>query len=137
MKRALLHSTEPGRICEVVEIGQEFEVHDNFTWVDVPDDTTTSDKYQDGSVIKFDPVAVPGFAEHAYKVARGIGYGSIGDQLDMLFKEVAATGTISNTGAWFNHVSSIKTQIPKDDPYAVQAWNERYWESISGNSSPR
>lgn len=132
--RALLHNTEPGRICDIVEPGNEFEVHENFQWVDVPDGTTTHDTYnEDGTITKFDILSLPGFAENAYKVARNIGYGSIGDQLDMLFKELQATGTISNSGAWATHIASIKAAIPKDDPMTVHEWNQQHWQSIQGN----
>lgn len=132
--RALLHIQEPGRICELRPVGEEFEVHSNFFWVDVPDDTTVHDTYnEDGTITKFDITKVHGFAENAYKVARGIGYGSVGDQLDMLFKEVMSTGTISNSGPWVTHVASIKAAIPKDDPQAVHEWNMQYWQSIQGN----
>jgi hypothetical protein len=52
MKKALLHYNEPGRICQVVAVGEEFEVHENFVWVDVPDDTTEADKWDvDASVV--------------------------------------------------------------------------------------
>jgi len=132
--RALIHTTEPGRICEIRESGNEFEVHPNFIWVDVPDGTNTADTYnEDGSITKFDITAQPGFAENAYKVARGIGYQSIGDQLDMIFKEIQANGTISNTGPWATHIASVKAAIPKDDPQAVHEWNQQYWQSIQGN----
>lgn len=132
--RALISKHEPGRICDITEPGKEFEVHPDFSWVDVPDGTTAQDTYnQDGTITKFDIRNVPGFAENAYRVARGIGYGSIGDQLDMLFKEVVATGTISNTGPWATHIASIKSAIPKDDVDAVIAWNQQYLESIQGN----
>jgi hypothetical protein len=133
MKRALLNSNEPGRICQVVDIGSEFDVHESFSWIDVPDDTTTSDRYENGEVVKFDITTLPGFAENGYKVARTIGYTSIGDQLDMLFKEVQATGTISNTGPWATHIASIKAAIPKDNPQAVHEWNQQYWASIQAN----
>jgi hypothetical protein len=135
MKRALITSNEPGRICEVVDSGNEFEVHNAFSWVDVPDDTTTNDIYNadTGEITKLQPWEVPGFAEDGYRVARQIGYGGIGDQLDMLFKEVMATGTISNTGAWATHISGIKSTIPKDDPQAIHEWNVAYWNRISGN----
>jgi hypothetical protein len=134
MKRALLHSNEPGRICDVVSIGQEFEVHDNFTWIDVPDDTTNIDRWdiENNCVIKFNPLEVPGFAETAYLVARGIAYGSIGTQLDMLYHELKNTGTISNTGPWATHVATVKSDIPKDDPAAVLAWNIEQFNKNSG-----
>jgi hypothetical protein len=132
--RGLLSSQEPGRICDIVEAGNEFEVHENFTWVDIPDGTTTADKYNpDGTITKFDILSQPGFAENAYIVARTIAYTAIGNQLDMLFKELQATGTISNTGPWATHIASVKAAIPKDDPAAVLAWNQRQWEISQGN----
>lgn len=133
MKRALINSNEPGRICDIVDIGNEFEVHESFSWVDVPDNTTTADRFENGEIIKFDILQLPGFEEHGYKVARGIAYKSIGDQLDMLFKEIQATGTISNTGPWATHITAVKAAIPKDDPQAVHEWNQQYWASIQGN----
>jgi len=125
MLKALLHNQEPGRICEVVTPGNEFEVHENFQWVDVPDDTTLVDKYNpDGTITKFDQTALPGFREYAYQIARGIAYQSPGNQLDMLFHELIATGSISNTGTWATHIAEVKANIPKDDPEAVIAWNQ-------------
>jgi hypothetical protein len=133
MKKALINSNEPGRICDIVDVGNEFEVHNSFSWVDVPDDTTTQDRYENGEITKFDILSLPGFAEQGYKVARGIAYKSIGDQLDMLFKEIQTTGTISNTGPWVTHIAAVKSAIPKDDPQAVHEWNQQYWASIQGN----
>ena len=137
MKRALLHSVEPGRICDVVDPGAEFEVHENFSWVDVPNDTTTSDRYNDdGTITKFDVLSIPGFAENAYKVARAIAYGDIGNQLDMLYHELNTTGTISNTGPWVSHIRSMKANIPKDDPQAVHEWNQAQWAANQANTAP-
>lgn len=122
MKRALISRLEDFRICEVVDKGNEFETSEDFYWLDVPDDTTTSDTLsrEDGvSIIKFDPVKQPGFAENAYRVARGLAYKSTGEQLDMLFKELMTTGTISPDGPWAAHITNVKAMIPKDDPQAV------------------
>jgi hypothetical protein len=132
MLRALLHNQEPGRICDIVQPGNEFEVHSNFTWIDVPDDTTTTDRYNeaDGTIIKHDLASDPVFAENAYKLARGIAYGSPGEQLDMLFHELKATGSISSTGTWATHIAIVKTNIPKDDPVAVLAWNKAQYDAV-------
>lgn len=128
MKRALINSLEPGRVCEIREVGEEFEVADTFSWIDCADDVTTSHKYdqESGEFKPFDIVSQPGFAEEGYKVARTIAYGPIGNQLDMLYKELKNTGTISPNGEWAQHVANVKVAIPKDDPAAVQAWNEWY-----------
>lgn len=40
---------------------------------------------------------------------------TIGDQLDLLWHEVNTTGTVSNTGEWFNAVKAVKEAHPKDD----------------------
>tara|TARA_R110000868_G_scaffold324561_1_gene585414 strand:- start:101 stop:511 length:411 start_codon:yes stop_codon:yes gene_type:complete len=125
MKKALLHSIEVGRVCEVVEAGQEFEVAKDFTWIDCPDDVTSSHTYDETTETfkAFDILTTPGFAENAYKVARSIAYTDVGNQLDMLYKEIQATGSISVDGPWVTHVTEVKTNIPKDDPAAVLAWN--------------
>ena len=125
MKKALINSIEPGRICEVVDIGQEFEVAETFTWIDCPDDVITSHKYDSETkeFTAFDILTTPGFAENAYKVARSIAYTGIGDQLATIFKELQSTGSISSTGPWATHIATVKANIPKDDPAAVLAWN--------------
>jgi hypothetical protein len=93
------------------------------------------DKFDEesGEFVKFDILSIPGFAEEGYKVARQIAYTSVGNQLDMLFKELQATGTISNTGPWASHVADVKATIPKDDPAAVLAWNQWYVQQTQGN----
>jgi len=50
MKRALIQGT---RICEVADA--DFPVAAGLTWVDVADDTTTQDTYENGAVIKYAP----------------------------------------------------------------------------------
>lgn len=121
MKRALISKIENNRICEVKNVGEEFGVTDDFYWVDVPDDTSTTDTYipETGEIKKFNPIEQPGFAENAYKVARAIAYKSPGEQLDMLYKELAATGTVSPDGPWAKHIAEVKSAIPKDNPQAV------------------
>jgi hypothetical protein len=133
--RGLIHPAEPGRICDIVEAGNEFEVHEDFLWVDLPDGTTTADTYNQisGEVSKFDITQLPGFAESAYRVARTIAYTEIGNQLDMLYKELQATGTISNSGPWATHIASVKQAIPKDNPQAVHEWNMAYAAQMQGN----
>lgn len=50
MKKALTDGT---RICEIVNDGEEFEVHASLVWVEVADDTTTKDTLVDDAVVKF------------------------------------------------------------------------------------
>jgi hypothetical protein len=137
MKKALLHSLEPGRICQIVDSGNEFEVAPSFSWVDVPDDTTYRDTWdtENNAVKKYNILEDPVFLAEGYKVARGIAYKPIGDQLDMIYKEVQANGTISNTGAWATHIANVKATIPKDDPAAVLAWNEELRKSLENKGT--
>lgn len=122
MKRVLLNTLEPGRICEVVEPGNEFEVAPSFYWIDAPDNVTTSHTYDDGNFIEYDPTKRQDFVENGYKLARQIGYKSVGEQLDMLYKELQQTGSISSSGTWSQHITSIKQAIPKDNPAVVLQW---------------
>jgi hypothetical protein len=48
MKRALIQGT---RICEIADA--DFPVAEGLTWVDVADDTTTQDTYENGAVVKY------------------------------------------------------------------------------------
>lgn len=49
MKKALINSDEPGRICEVHQTG--FPVAPGMTWVDCADDVTPeTHRYNDGAV---------------------------------------------------------------------------------------
>lgn len=135
MKSALISLIEIGRVCDVVEQGNEFETTSDFKWVSCPDDTTNSHKYDEvtETFIPYNPLLVPGFAEEGYKVARQIAYKSVGEQMDMMFKELAATGTISPDGPWATHISNVKTAIPKDDPEAVLEWNRKHAEQMANS----
>ena len=39
-------------------------------------------------------------------------YASIGDQLDMLYKDIVA-GTVSTSGTWATHIKAVKDANPK------------------------
>lgn len=54
MKKALIHGE---RICEIRE--DEFPVAEPMFWVDVPDDTSVEDTYENGVVVKYLPVPMP------------------------------------------------------------------------------
>lgn len=50
MKKALTDGT---RICEIVNDGDEFEVHSSLVWVEVADDTSVKDTWVNNAVVKF------------------------------------------------------------------------------------
>lgn len=135
MKKALISKIENDRICEVRNFEDIFEVSSDFEWIDCPDNITNHYTYdrENNSFKEFDMINVPGFRENGYKVARQIAYGNIGDQLDMIFKEITATGVISVDGPWATLIASVKNEIPKDNPEAVQVWNIQWNEKTSVN----
>jgi hypothetical protein len=133
MKSALISLLEIGRVCEVVDVGNEFETTADFKWVPCPVDTLTSHKYDEvtDTFIPFNPLLIPGFVEEGYRVARQIAYKSVGEQMDMMFKELAATGSIAPDGPWATHIASVKEAIPKDNPEAVMEWNRKHAEATA------
>ena len=44
--------------------------------------------------------------------ATGTIYASIGDQLDMLYKDIVA-GTVTTSGTWATHIKAVKDAHPK------------------------
>lgn len=56
---------------------------------------------------------LPQFFEPPYNIKRMQNYARIEDQLDMLWHELNANGTISTTGEWFNSIKNIKEKFPK------------------------
>ena len=78
------------RICQIVNPGEEFEVHSDFKWVDVADNTVdNSDTYKDGKVVKALTLAQRRELEdplHACMEYRMENYPSIYDYIDGVVK---------------------------------------------------
>jgi hypothetical protein len=52
--------------------------------------------------------------ENGYKTARQESYGSIGDQLDLLFHDMSADKG-DKTGEWYKAINKVKTDNPKPE----------------------
>lgn len=118
MKRVLLAMDE--YVHEIVDtVADQFEVHNSMQWVDAPDDITSRHTWTitDGVVVFIDPVPM----ETNYMLARGIAFGSIGDQLDSIYHHLAGGGVLDTNSPWFQHIAMIKTEFPKDDQAAINA----------------
>jgi hypothetical protein len=114
MKKALIDSTT-SRVVQVADA--EFEVHGALYWVDCPDTT-------DGFYL-YDPVEKTFTDPHAHNkdeygnpvepftMQRMRAYPPSGDQLDMLWKELRDTGTISKDGKWYQAIHAVKQAVPK------------------------
>jgi hypothetical protein len=46
-------------------------------------------------------------------------YPGLGDQLDMLWKEIRDNGTISKDGQWFKNIQMVKDLIPRPENYSL------------------
>lgn len=140
-KFILTNIYEDNRICDVVDsAGLKFDVHSDFTWKQL-DSTHSAMNVDDGwlwkdsdewdsdagtffaKTIVWEPSIIDSnFETDGYKFARIIAYKSVGDQLDMLYKEIQSKGSIDSSGDWFQHITQVKTDIPKDSAQAVLDW---------------
>lgn len=122
MKRALIER-QTNRVLQVED--QDFDVHEGgMYWVDCPDDTGTYYLYDPENLTFEDPHAHSkdefGNPVEPFNMQRMRAYPPSGEQLDMLFKELRDTGTISKDGAWFKSIQAVKAAIPKPiDPTVV------------------
>ena len=143
MKKALIDSRD-NRVIQVAD--EEFPAHESLYWVDCPDDTGTYYIYDPENLTFEDPHAHTkdefGNPVEPFNMQRMRAYPPMGEQLDMLFKEIRDTGTISADGMWFTAIQSIKEAIPKPvDPNTVaQHLNSdgtmvQFYNDISGVTS--
>jgi hypothetical protein len=128
-KRALIESNT-NRVVQVVATeADQFEVHGGLFWTDCPDNTESYFLLKDNNTYE-DPHAANrdefGQTVEPFYMQRMRAYASGGDQMDMIYKELMSTGTISSTGPWATHITSVKQAIPK--PSIVQ--------TVSGVSQP-
>jgi len=105
-----------GYIHQIEEPGDEFPIYNGpdakFTWMDAPDEVTLDwtlefSPSQNKSIwVERDaPAADPA-------VARKVAYGTIEEQLDMIYHELQDTGTLSATGPWASHITLVKNTLP-------------------------
>ena len=117
MKRALIDNNN--KVLQVEE--QDFEVHEGLYWVNCPDDAMSGYTYDPVNLTFEDPHAHTkdefGNPVEPFSMQRMRAYPGVGEQLDLLFKEIRDTGSISTDGAWFQAISAVKEMIPKpSDP---------------------
>ena len=73
-------------------------------------DTAWSDEYKIGlGLVKIEePDPVP--PETTYDHLRMVGYGPLGDQLDMIYWD-----NINGTSVWQDHIAAVKAEFPKPE----------------------
>jgi hypothetical protein len=119
MKRALIDKRF-WTVCQIIEQGEtEFETTDDFMWADCPDNCETPWAYDAETQEYTDPHAHHrdefGNPVEPFVMQRMRAYPPMGDQLDMLFKEIKNTGGISVDGEWFQSIQLVKDNVPKPD----------------------
>ena len=115
--KALISKNENGRISEIKQDSDTFEVHESMVWVDIPESENIAPNTHLYDIENKIFIAFPKETddETRFLCARQVAYGSIGEQLDMMYHEIKEKGTLSNTGAWFNHVTKVKTDVTRDN----------------------
>ena len=131
MKRAIVQG-DSGMITDICDPGDEFQIYEgadaNMKWCDVPDDTTNQCLMVNGVV--YDREELEDQRE-AYIVARMTAYGSIGEQLDMMYQDQLDGGT-----RFRDHIATVKANTPSpstapvfvEDARKVQVPGRKAWE---------
>jgi hypothetical protein len=117
MKKALIDKRF-WTVTQIIELDQpEFETTTDFMWVSCPDNCQSAWPYNNETGEFTDPHAHSrdefGNPVEPFVMQRMRSYPPMGDQFDMLFKEIKATGTISPTGEWFQSIQYVKDNLPK------------------------
>lgn len=99
-----------GRIAQVTE--NTFPVHENFKWVDCPEDCSPDWSYEDGT---FTPPSPP---QKDYRQKRRAEYQDVGDTLDAILKQLNhdrlnGRELIQEADDVLNHWLAVKAKHPK------------------------
>lgn len=115
-KRALIEANT-NRVVQIVNTeADQFEVHGGLFWKDCPDNTQSyfllkeDGSYEDPHAANRDEF---GQTVEPFYMQRMRAYAGGGEQMDMIYKELMATGTLSPTGPWASHITTVKAAIPK------------------------
>ena len=115
-KRALIENNT-NRVVQIVQTeADQFEVHGGLYWIDCPDNTESYFLLKDDGSFE-DPHEANrdafGQTVEPFYMQRMRAYAGSGEQLDMLYKELMSTGTLSANGPWATHITTVKAAIPK------------------------
>ena len=118
MAKWAIINKDNGTLTDICDAEDKFEIYEgadaSFKWCEVPDDTTYDHAMVNGVVIhRSDNEDLRDLAI----VERGIAYGPIGDELDMIYRDQK-----NGTTEFKDHVDNVKatTTKPGDIPAFVQ-----------------
>lgn len=118
-KYALVHIRETRVQGIANNEAERFEVHPDMVWHKCPAEVEFMWEY-DWVTGEFSP---PNRPETNYTVARKVGYGDIGNQLDSIYKAIQ-TGESDPLASWAAKIEKVKILFPKDNQAAVVAAND-------------
>ena len=143
MKKALMDYT--GYVADIVEPGEEYPLFLGRgcaqMWVNAPDNITKTWTLE-WSPAAEDMIWVERSETYADPATtRRVAYGDVGQQLDMLFKDLDAGRALDADDAlWFNHIKTVKehTARPSDveEPMDPTMTEEEIAEFMSDNVEP-
>mgnify|MGYP001376773203 CR=1 FL=1 len=121
MAKQALVNRHNGTLTDIVDEADKFEVYEGndaeFKWCEVPDDTTYDHYMVNGVVIHRSENE--DLREEAI-VTRMDAYGSVGDQLDMMYRD-----QLNGTTEWKDFVANVKATTTKPSTIAAFVQDEK------------
>ena len=121
MTKQALVNRHNGTLTDIVDEADKFEVYEGndaeFKWCEVPDDTTYDHYMVNGVVIHRSENE--DLREEAI-VTRMDAYGSVGDQLDMMYRD-----QLNGTTEWKDFVANVKATTTKPSTIAAFVQDEK------------
>ena len=140
MAKWAIINKDNGTLTDICDAEDKFESYEgadaSFKWCEVPDDTTYDHAMVNGVVIhRSDNEDLRDLAI----VERGIAYGPIGDELDMIYRDQK-----NGTTEFKDHVDNVKATTTKpgdiaafvQDPKKIQLEGRNAWDPWVDNWTP-
>ena len=140
MAKWAIINKDNGTLTDICDAADKFEIYEGadaaFKWCEVPDDTTYDHAMINGVIVhKSDNEDLRTLAI----VERGIAYGPVGDELDMIYRD-----QVNGTTEYKDHVANVKATTTKpgtipefvQDPKKVQLEGRNTWDPWVDNWTP-
>ena len=140
MAKWAIINKDNGTLTDICDAADKFEIYEGadaaFKWCEVPDDTTYDHAMINGVIVhKSDNEDLRTLAI----VERGIAYGPVGDELDMIYRD-----QVNGTTEWKDHVANVKATTTKpgtipafvQDEKKVQLEGRNAWDPWVDNWTP-
>ena len=110
-----------GTLTDICDVADKFEIYEGadaaFKWCEVPDDTTYDHAMINGVIVhKSDNEDLRTLAI----VERGIAYGPVGDELDMIYRDQK-----NGTTEFKDHIDNVKATTTKPGTIAAFSQDEK------------